>query len=84
MRQQKVGDDNLTVIMAVESARCLMTIRDIPEFIVLGNIRRGLRASNKEHLMGRVESEIRNKGKLSSQELLSAFAMMPRMKEILD
>lgn len=61
-----------------------MTIRDIPEFIVLGNIRRGLRASNKEHLMGRVESEIRNKGKLSSQELLSAFAMMPRMKEILD
>lgn len=56
---QRKGNDELTVLMAVEAIRCLMTVRSIPDFVLLNNTERAFRASGKLHLMSRVRTEVK-------------------------
>lgn len=79
LEAQKKGDDNFTVLMAVEVIRCLLTLRRAPEFILLSNIERSFRASGKMHLMPRVRKEVQEKGVLSSSELAAAISLAASM-----
>jgi hypothetical protein len=73
-RSFKKGEDNLKVMMTVESARCIMAVRPtFPKSILLANIKTSLRKSGLSHLVDRIINEIEEKGPLTTQEMVNAL-----------